>query len=134
MTDAINWHPLGTPGPFYVGAQNDALYIIAGRAPSMNNDYPWHEAPRVAVARVFEPSVGVCLPINASANARAIAEVPAMVVALRELADDLESELQSRYAPELVVKYAHMKRRFDRDMALVTKARAILSRIDGGAA
>ena len=112
MTDAINWHPLGTPGPFYVGAQNDALYIIAGRAPSMNNDYPWHEAPRVAVARVFEPSEGDCLPINASANARAIAEVPAMVVALRGIvaADGLT------------------------DLQAFTQARAILSRIDGGAA
>ena len=51
MTNAAH-----TPGPLYVGAQNDELYITAGRAPAKNNDHPWHDAPRVAIAKVFGPN------------------------------------------------------------------------------
>lgn len=63
---------LHTPGPWFAGAQNDALFIVAGRPPALNNDHPWHEAPRVALCRVFGPSKDDCLPINADANARRI--------------------------------------------------------------
>lgn len=38
----------------FVGAQNDALYIIAGRAPSKDNDYPVHDAARTVIAKVYE--------------------------------------------------------------------------------
>lgn len=37
---------------WYVGCQNDLVYIICGRAPSMNNDYPVHDADRTVVTRV----------------------------------------------------------------------------------
>jgi len=40
--------------PLYVGAQNDLVYIIAGKPPASNNDYPEHDAPRVRIARVYD--------------------------------------------------------------------------------
>lgn len=42
-----------TATPWYVGAQNDVLYIIAGRPPSKNNDYPVHDADRTIIAKVY---------------------------------------------------------------------------------
>ena len=54
--------PLVTEGPWFAGCQNDALFIVAGRKPALNNDYPWHEAPRVALAKMFGPTEGDCLP------------------------------------------------------------------------
>lgn len=67
-----------TPGPWHVGCQNDALFVTAGRKPALNNDHPWHDAPRVALCKVFGPSDGDCLPVDAEANARLIAAAPTM--------------------------------------------------------
>lgn len=39
---------------FHIGAQNDALYIISGRAPALNNDYPVHDADRTCVAKIYD--------------------------------------------------------------------------------
>jgi hypothetical protein len=39
---------------FHIGAQNDALYIISGDAPALNNDYPRHDADRTCIAKVFD--------------------------------------------------------------------------------
>lgn len=39
---------------FYLAAQNDIAYIIYGEAPALNNDYPDHDADRVAVAKVYD--------------------------------------------------------------------------------
>ncbi|MDK2757519.1 MAG: hypothetical protein KYX66_12365 [Blastomonas fulva] len=76
-----------TPSPWFVGAQNDAFYIVAGRAPAPNNDHPWHEAPRVVVAKVFGPSNHDVLPVNAPANAQLIAAAPAMLAMLEQIAE-----------------------------------------------
>ena len=113
MTDAINWHPNGTPGPW----ANDAEFC--------ENDHPL----RIAMPNVRTmPGATIAIAEHtwndagyserriswkeAETNARAIAEVPAMVVALRGIvaADGLT------------------------DLQAFTQARAILSRIDGGAA
>jgi len=81
--------PVHTPTPWFVGCQNDALFIVSGRPPALNNDHPWHEAPRVAVARVYGPAEGDCLPVNADANAafivRAVNSHEALVEALSNL-------------------------------------------------
>lgn len=78
-----------TPLPWFVGCQNDALFIVAGRPPALNNDYPWHDAPRVAVAKVFGPSNHDCLPVNADANTayivRACNAFPELLEALEGL-------------------------------------------------
>lgn len=38
----------------YLGAQNDAQFIIHAEAPAKSNDYPRHDADRVAIARVLD--------------------------------------------------------------------------------
>ena len=125
----INWHPLGTNGPWRACHRGDCS---CGQI--------WSETTDQCVATAWDKwgddiahPYGSNGPEAQTVNARAIAEVPVMVMALRELADDLESELQDKYPPEMVAQYPVIKRRFDRDMASVAKARAILARIDGDA-
>ena len=38
----------------YIGAQNDALFIIHGEPPAQSNDHPRHDADRKAMAKVFD--------------------------------------------------------------------------------
>lgn len=66
---------LHTPAPWFVGAQNDALYVIVGEAPSINNDYPRHDANREPVAKVY----------TSDADARLIAAAPELLEIVREL-------------------------------------------------
>lgn len=42
----------------YVGAQNDALYIVVGEPPASTNDYPRHDADRTAIAKVYDAETG----------------------------------------------------------------------------
>jgi hypothetical protein len=63
-----------TKEPWAVGAQNDALFITAGRSPAQDNDYPWHDAPRVALGKLYGETEGDCLPINALGNGRRIVD------------------------------------------------------------
>lgn len=73
-----------TSGPFYVGAQNDALFIVVGRPPALNNDYPNHTADRTAIAKVYDDSnaerIVACMNamegIDDPAAARAILDDP----------------------------------------------------------
>jgi hypothetical protein len=77
-----------TPGPWFVGAQNDALYVVAGRPPSQSNDYPWHDAPSALIAKTFDDKCdGGSGPIVAvaEANARVIAAAPDLLDAARGL-------------------------------------------------
>lgn len=53
-----------TPGPWYVGAQNDKVYVTAGRPPAADNDYPVHDADRTVVAT---PSNAADAPVLAAA-------------------------------------------------------------------
>ncbi|ADE12186.1 hypothetical protein [Sideroxydans lithotrophicus] len=54
-----------TQGPYYVGAQNDMLYITVGKPPAMSNDYPDHEADRTPIAKAYSPDdarrIAACL-------------------------------------------------------------------------
>lgn len=63
-----------TPAPWYVGAQNDSLFIVAGRAPSPDNDYPFHGADRTAIAKVYDEHRD---------DARLIAAAPDLLEALK---------------------------------------------------
>jgi len=70
--------PQHTPGPWFVGAQNDALFII-DRRPAFSNDYPNHDADTEVIAKVYDDVRG-----NAGAgrcNARLIAAAPESIEA-----------------------------------------------------
>jgi hypothetical protein len=67
-----------TPGPWFVGAQNDALYVI-DRAPALSNDYPNHDIERECIAKLY-PVARFAI----AANARLIAQAPALYEALEE--------------------------------------------------
>lgn len=69
-----------TPGPWYVGAQNDLLFVIAGRAPSADNDYPNHDAVRTVIAQLEFRDKGKS---EEAANARLIAAAPEMFALLQ---------------------------------------------------
>ena len=101
MTDAINWHPNGTPGPW-----NQMFHDLTVRTSNRACKYPASNICTVIAA---------CKPERtAIINARAIAEVPAMVMALRELID-IEGPQPGT-------------------ASWANKVLAILSRIDGGVA
>lgn len=62
-----------TPGPWFAACQNDALYVIAGEAPSSNNDYPRHDADRTLIAATY----------GHEANSRLIAAAPDLFEVLK---------------------------------------------------
>lgn len=82
-----------TPGPWHVGCQNDALFLTAGRPPALSNDHPWHDAPRVALAKVYDQSESDVLPIEAETNA---ALIVALVNALPEIIAALSAAARVR--------------------------------------
>lgn len=102
MTDAINWHPNGTKGPWDLRDDYKRISVGIGLVDGPNG---------YDVAEVYNDD---CDRDEAYANARAIAEVPAMVMALRELID-IEGPQPGT-------------------ASWANKVHAILSRIDGGAA
>ena len=67
------------------------------------------------------------------ANARLIAAAPELLEALECVTDSLEAEIQARYPVEAAGRspYPTIKRRYDRDMAEVTAARAAIARAKG---
>lgn len=46
---------------FHIGAQNDALFIIYGERPALNNDYPRHDADRTCVAKIYDEALARAL-------------------------------------------------------------------------
>lgn len=125
MTDAINWHPNGTPGPFHA---------------CRNGECPcgaiWDSTGEIHLATVFdETALGMdafASDIGVSRaqriiNARMFIEAPAMVMALRE---DVQ-----RYDAANPMRIAGSHRETcDCNRCRIDRKRAILSRIDGGAA
>lgn len=69
-----------TPAPWFVGAQNDALYVIVGDPPSINNDYPRHDANREPIAKIY----------TGDADARLIAAAPDLLLLVRALVEALK--------------------------------------------
>ena len=115
-----------TPGPWFVGTQNDGLYIIAGRKPAPNNDYPWHDAPRVCLATMQGPSASDCLPVNKDANA---ARIVACVNACEGIADpSVVPELLA--ALQLISNGPHDAEAI---ADMLGQVRAILAKATGGA-
>lgn len=103
-----------TEGPWFVERDFDI------RAPD-GNDTPWHVALAMAD----------CGTVNeGKANARLCAAAPELYAALMECADDLEAEIEARYPPA-IREYPGEKRRYDRDIAVVHRARAALAKARG---
>lgn len=75
-----------TKAPWFVGAQNDALYII-DRAPASSNDHPNHEADVEPIAKVYDKVRG---EQSGSANARLIASAPLLLEALESIFETLD--------------------------------------------
>ena len=75
-----------TPGPWYVGAQNDALYII-DRRPAQGNDYPNHEADTACIARVFDDVRGN--EDSGRLNAELLAAAPELLQVLHDVCGSL---------------------------------------------
>ena len=71
-----------TAGPYHVAAQNGMTYLIAGRAPSMNDDYPVHDADRVVIARVYDSADQKDISVESGEeNALLLAAAPALDLA-----------------------------------------------------
>lgn len=70
-----------TPGPWFVGAQNDALYIL-DRRPAHDNDYPDHEADVGCIAKVYDDIRDAEI---GRANAALIARAPDMAAEVEAL-------------------------------------------------
>ena len=105
MTDKIEWHLNGTPGPWYADHES----VMAAN--------PWDDSDHDVMTSAVYPGGytrnGDADEIRRQTNARAIAEVPAMVQALRDV-----ERIMPIDDPE-------------RD-ALVNTILTILARIDGG--
>lgn len=58
--DARRPHPADPDhqGPYWLGAQNDGLFVLQGSRPGVSNDDPDHDADRQVVCRVFDTAVG----------------------------------------------------------------------------
>ena len=85
-----------TPGPWFVGAQNDALYII-DRRPAHDNDYPNHHADVGCIAKVYDDIRDAEI---GRANAALIARAPdlaAEVERLKAEAADNEATMRAAY-------------------------------------
>lgn len=118
MTDAINWHPNGTPGPW-----NQMFHDLTVRTSNRACKYPASNICTVIAA---------CKPERtAITNARAIAEVPAMaqfigLIARMETATEFDTRTDGdgMGGDDAIETLS----------TLIDTARAILARIDGGAA
>lgn len=107
--------PKFTPGPWHVGDTNRANQQVFD-ADSWN----------VASCTIPNRPRG-----EAEANARLMAAAPDLYEALQECADSLADDLKAQYAGKLA--YPSERRRYERDMAPVNKARAALAKAaDGG--
>lgn len=71
-----------TPGPWFVGAQNDALFVI-DKPPRPDNDYPRHDFDVAAIAKVYHNGT----PGVEEANARLCAAAPDLYAACKKVVE-----------------------------------------------
>lgn len=99
-----------TKEPWYVGAQNDGLYIVAGDQPAKSNDYPMHNADRTLVAVMKGDTYD-----NNQANAR---RIMACMNACRGIEND---ELEKVPYAALLESHRNYERQCDELLAALKK-------------
>lgn len=102
------------PVPYYVGAQNDAIYITAGKPPASNNDHPNHDADRVVIAKMLDVDsaefiVNACNEYAPNLDAIAKAGIRCGQVAKQrdELAEALREAAYSIARTSYVLSFEH---------------------------
>ena len=71
---------------FYIGVQNDQLYIVSGEKPIMT-DYPNHDADRTCVAKVFDEAEATRLIELQSTIDQQAAQIEMLREAMKRIAD-----------------------------------------------
>ena len=85
----------------------------------------------LAIAEAFgRVDDNIYLYPDAEANAHLIAAAPDMLEALKECADDLQSEIDERYPP-FILEYPGFVQKRNNDMEIVIKARAAIAKAEG---
>lgn len=71
-----------TATPYYLGSQNDQLYITAGEPPAQSNDHPNHDANRTLIAKVFDEKHGKFIVRACNSYDQLVAENARLLAAL----------------------------------------------------
>lgn len=109
----------------YLGAQNDAWFIIHGEPPAQSNDHPRHDADRVAIAKVLDEQAcrrlaacwNVCQGFNTD-----------VLESITTLGETMLTRFQARDRVEQVLIADRLKAMQERDQlrALVLQLRSAL--------
>lgn len=81
-----------THGPWFVGAQNDGMYIVSGEPPSPSNDYMVHDSDRTLIAKLE----GETFEMD-RANARLIAAAPKLLEMLELTESNLSRLIDAQH-------------------------------------
>lgn len=90
--------------PFYVGCQNDAVYIISGKSPAKNNDYPVHDADRTVIARIYNPDDAQYIVRAANCHQQLVSALEDAIAELTLYANDSGEDYNNSHLNEILAK------------------------------
>lgn len=123
-----------TPGPWEIVPTYRATGDYIAAAPNGEGEPRLIECPGSGGAMSYSTTICELKWHGTSewkANATLIAEAPALVEALEACTADLEAYIKADYPPAQRAQFPVMQRRYERDIAIVTNARAVLKRVYG---